>query len=218
MVKVLIDSGLLPPLHDTGAKYGKVSRAVDSNHIDTLFKRLLEVAAPVRVAPTGMYDLAKAAESSRVKLDMILPAVFRGQLDRVCRLEWKKGLEALLVDPVEIREREFEFQPGIPLQMAFEMLGVNDEIGERLISNRTSPPLLPTIQLFGHTEPCVDPSAIQNFLARWATVQMLHAEVGLSANAIQEMLAAAKVKPVYDRNLMGVDIYRRSDARGVFDV
>lgn len=216
VVKVLIESGLLPALRDDGVKHGKVSCAVDRNHVETLFKRLFEIAPTVTSAPHGMYDLAKSAEMSHLKLDLILPAVFRGHLKRVCRLDSKRGFEALLVDPAEIQEKEFEFQPGISLEMAFEMIGVGIDVGRKLISDQAQKPLIRVSRPFGQTEFCVDPSSLKVFLERWVTVPILRKETGLEEMQIQGALLTAQVKPAFEKETMGIDIYRRLDVGDMF--
>lgn len=216
MVKVLIDSGLLPPLREIGFKHGKVSCAVDRNHVEALFRKLESLAPMVNVTPPGMYDLAKSAEISRVTKAAIVPAVFRGHLSRVYRLKSKMGLNAVVVDPAEIREKEFELQPGVSLQMASGILGVDIEVMGNLISDLTHPPLLTATELFGRSEPCVDPSSLQKFLERWATISMLHAETGFRPEQIQSKLKAAKVKPAFDRKAIGIEIYPRSELHDLF--
>lgn len=218
MVKVLIDSGLLPPLREVGFKHGKVSCAVDRNHVEAIFKKLFKLAPIVAVAPAGMFDLAKSAEMSHLKLEMILPAIFLGQLKRVCRLATKKGFEALLVDPCEIREKEFEFQPGISLEMAFEIIGVGPDVGKKLISDKLHRPLISTSQPFGHPESCVDPASLKRFLERWVTIPMLHAETGFSIAHIEELLLTANIRPAFDHNRMGIDIYPRFDLGDMFSI
>lgn len=215
VVQVLIDSGLLPTLRERGPKYGKTSCAVDRNHVEALVRRLWKLAPPVDVAPSGMHDLAKSAEMSRVSLVAILPAIFRGHLTRVNRLKSKMGFHAIIVDPAEIQEKEFEFQPGISMDMACGIIGVEIDVLRNLMSDQMCPALMSSTRVFGQHEPCIEPECLQAFIERWATIAMLRRETGLNPERICDLLSDAKVKPAFDPKRVGTEVYRRSEISDV---
>lgn len=100
MVTCLINTGLLAALHrDSGHKQGKVSRSIDGLRVEALINEINLTFPKVETAPAGCVKLAKAAEKSRVPMEIILIGVFRHHLERVFRLQSEPGLGGLLVDP-----------------------------------------------------------------------------------------------------------------------
>ncbi|WP_281967988.1 hypothetical protein [Roseovarius nanhaiticus] len=217
LVQVLIDSGLLPPLREAGFKYGKASCAVDRNHVEALMRKLWELAPVVDAAPSGMHDLAKSAEMSRVPLSAIVPAIFRSHLTRVYRLKAKEGFQGIVVDRAEIQEKEFEFQPGISMQVASDLIGVEADVLRNLTSGQVDAVLISSTQIFGQAEPCIEPASIQRFLEKWTTIAMLRSETGFTLARIRELLCAEKVEPAFDPEAIGVEIYRRCEIRNLLD-
>lgn len=57
----------------------------------------------VDTAPESFVKLAKAAEMSRVPMEVILIGVFRHHLERVFRRQSEPSLGGLLVDPQEVK-------------------------------------------------------------------------------------------------------------------
>ena len=104
MVTGLINLGLLAALHsDNGQKQGKVSRSIDGLRVEALICEINQTFPRVETAPAGCVTLAKAAEKSRVPMEIILIGVFRHHLERVFRLQSEPGLGGLLVDPQEVK-------------------------------------------------------------------------------------------------------------------
>lgn len=104
MVTCLINTGLLAALHGgNGQKQGKVSRSIDGLRVEALISEINRAFPKVDTAPEGFVKLAKAAEMSRMPMEVILIGVFRHHLERVFRLQSEPGLGGLLVDPQEVK-------------------------------------------------------------------------------------------------------------------
>lgn len=104
MVTCLINTGLLAALHGgNGQKQGKVSRSIDGLRVEALISEINRAFPKVDTPPEGFVKLAKAAEMSRVPVEVILIGVFRHHLERVFRLQSEPGLGGLLVDPQEVK-------------------------------------------------------------------------------------------------------------------
>ena len=104
IVTCLINTGLLAALHGSnGRKQGKVSRSVDGLRVEALINEINQTFQKVETAPAGQVKLAKAAEMSRLPMEVILIGVFRHHLERVLRLQREPGLGGLLVDPQEVK-------------------------------------------------------------------------------------------------------------------
>ncbi|WGR57352.1 hypothetical protein [Paracoccus versutus] len=104
MVTCLINTGLLAALHGgNGQKQGKVSRSIDGLRVEALINKINQIFPKVESAPAGHVKLAKAAEMSRLPMEVILIGVFGHHLERVLRLQREPGLGGLLVDPQEVK-------------------------------------------------------------------------------------------------------------------
>jgi len=71
--------------------------------VEALISEINRAFPKVDTAPEGFVKLAKAAEMSRVPMEVILIGVFRHHLERVFRLQSEPGLGGLLVDPAEVK-------------------------------------------------------------------------------------------------------------------
>ncbi|WP_051337358.1 TniQ family protein [Leisingera daeponensis] len=211
MVAALIDEGLLTPLHDGGLKLGKISRAVDREHVDALLARIERIATPVADAPENLVSLAKSAEISRKKIQLILSAVFGGRLQRVMRLEKKPGLSGLLVDPREVKSLTPRGRPGMSAGLAFMMLGIGAVAGKRLISGQFCERVLKTVSVPGEGDAWVTPAAMACFRSRYVTFKSLLIEAKCKQPQLKQMLAAHEVTPAFDPKTLGAILYRRAD-------
>lgn len=211
MVAALVDEGLLTPLHDGGFKRGKISRAVDREHVDALLSSIERIATPVGVAPGSMVSLAKCAEISRKKIQLILAAVFGGRLQRVMRLENEPGLGGLLVDPLEVKLLTPRGRPGMSAGLAFMMLGIGAAAGRRLISGQFGGTILKTVGVPGEGGAWVTPAAMACFRSRYVTFKSLLIEAKCKQPQLKRMLAAHEVKPAFDPKTLGAILYRRAD-------
>lgn len=111
MATCLINTGLLAALHGgNGQKQGKVSRSIDGLRVEAIINEINRSFPKVDTAPEGFVKLAKAAEMSRVPMEVILIGVFRYHLERVFRLQSEPGLGGLLVDPQEVKALPARFR------------------------------------------------------------------------------------------------------------
>ncbi|WP_424979978.1 TniQ family protein [Leisingera sp. S232] len=211
MVAALMDEGLLTPLHDGGLKLGKISRAVDREHVDALIASIERIATPVGEAPGSMVSLAKSAEISRKKMQLVLSAVFGGRLQRVMRLENESGLSGLLVDPREVKSLTPRGRPGMSTGLAFMMLGIGAAAGKRLISGQFGGQVLKTVSVPGEENAWVTPAAMACFRSRYVTFKSLLIEAKCKQPQLKRMLAAHEVKPAFDPKTLGAILYRRAD-------
>ncbi|MEX5562626.1 TniQ family protein [Pseudophaeobacter sp. 1A16562] len=211
IVAALMDEGLLPQLHDGGLKVGKISCAVDREHVDALLHRIQKYASPVAEAPRTMVSLAKSAEISRKKMQLVLALVFGGRLKRVMRLENEPGLDGLLVDPLEVKSLTPRCRPGMSASCAFMMLGVGATAGKRLLSEPGGRVLLKAVKLPGEEEAWITPAAMACFRSRYVTLRSLMIELKCTKSQLKRRLDAHEVKPAFDPRSFGGTLYRRAD-------
>ena len=140
-----------------------------------------------------MFGLAKSAEFSQKKMQLVLSAVFGGRLQRVMRLENEPGLSGLLVDPREVKSLTPRRRPGMSAGLAFIMLGIGAAAGKRLISGQFGGMVLQTVSVPGEGDAWVTPAAIACFRSRYVTFKSLLIEAKCKQPQLKRLLAAYEV-------------------------
>lgn len=102
IVFFLIQMEQLHRVQDHDGLESKVGKAIDGRSIRRVLEFIEGNFDAVDVVPEGHVSLAKAAEKTRINLQIILELLFERHLKAVCRISDKKGFEAILVSPDEI--------------------------------------------------------------------------------------------------------------------
>lgn len=103
---------------DTSSKVGK---AIDGRSIQSVVNFLGRHFEELETVPQGSVDLSKAAQKSRVSLDLILELLFDHHLTQVYRLKGESGFGGLFVSPSEILEKIKDPPPGVSDEIRFWM-------------------------------------------------------------------------------------------------
>ncbi|EPX76418.1 TniQ family protein [Salipiger mucosus] len=216
MVRAVIRLGYLRLLGDVELAGSKLSRAVDRIDVEKFEARLQELGEEIDECPRGMVPLAKAAEKTRQKIGVILPALFDGRLKRVCRMSDIPGIDGVVIDTLELKSVLSGCRPGMTVELALAMLGIGKNATKNLINNREGGPLLDTIETDDGT--WVTPEAMGRFRKRFAVKTRLPLETGLKKYRVEQILARHGVEPVFDPKPFGVALYFRKDLPVAWEV
>ena len=221
----LIRERVLPQVAMDGlSARGRLRKAVPEAAIDAFLDRLKAIADPVDSARPGMVPIAKAAEKSRARGVDIVHLMLGGFLSRVHRLQIREGIEAILVDPAEVREAAARTLVGISSTEAFGILKMPAGAVWALVDDQQEEMSIPAITIEGqdgayrfHRFRREDLDA---FKARVTTVPRIAEEAGLDLrlDQIGGRLKAAGVTPVHRKRDLGIQLYRVADLPAAFRV
>lgn len=129
------------------------------------------------------------------------------------RLDDVKGYDAVLVDPVEVKETSKHVLIGMSAADAFEALSVPPSAGWALVDRQDELRLKSLVieGANGYRFHRFDRAEVDAYARRFATDHGIAAALGDLKTNIERKLSAARVKPVLSRPEIIVDLYRVRD-------
>jgi hypothetical protein len=150
-----------------------------------------------------------------VTLDVILPALFNGELKSAARLAGQDGLAAVRLDPVELARFTTVRPLGYGPSEAFKILKVPLHVGHALLADRPGGPLLRSrrvpVSAFAKRGIWLMPHDLDDFRRDYVTHGHLCTDTGLHHLVLTRALKKMGVEPVVDPEEIGVRIYRWAD-------
>jgi len=211
----LVNSGVLKPIGGGGIEVGQYRVSVDQLDVDRLMEDLQRRLPVIDGERAGMHPLSRAAEFSKVTLEVILPKLFDGTLRNVVRVAGVDGLAAVRLDPEELA-RFAKVRPlGYGPSEAFKLLKVPLAVGRALLADRPGGPLLRSrrvpVSAFAMSGIWLMPQDLADFSRDYATHGHLCMETGLHHLELTRALKKMGVEPVVDPKEIGVRVYRWAD-------
>ncbi len=212
MVSTLIEIGALSQVRLDGEARGKLSRSIDEREMRELLRRLKNlVPEVVERVPPDMATISQCLERSRLTNEQVLRRLLSGHLRRVCRLEGVGGFKGVVLDPKEFSTPGNLPLPGMSLEMAMVMFGLNRAAINSLVRPRDGGALLDAIEVQGRYGKWVLPEALDRFRDRFVFGHRLELEYRIKRPAAKSLLDANGVEPLFNPREFGAMIYRRAD-------
>ncbi|AXQ95515.1 TniQ family protein [Cereibacter azotoformans] len=213
--KALIDSGLLKPIGGGEVEIGRMRCAIDRRDVETLLADLERRLPVMEGEREGMHGIARAAEHSRVSVDVILPKLLDGTLRRVGRVPAVDGLAAVRLDPDELTPFAQKRPRGCSHTDAFRLLKLPFRIGQALMADRPGGALLRSHRVpasaWSLTGIWLMPEDVEAFRTEYATHGNLCSETGLHHQEVTRRLQRLGVPTAVDPGEIGTRVYRRAD-------
>ncbi len=218
LVNQLFSDRLLTPIYSgsPGIK-GRTQKSVDQEEIVMLVGKLHAKAVLIDVTSAGVVSISKAAEKAKVPAITIVHLILGGFLDPVVRLAGQEGIEALLVDPEEMKRTKKKVTAGLFSMDAFSTLKITKEILWRLVDQYQEIADLTLIEIVGpdrnHKIRRFDSDSVARFKATFTTPARLAEQHNLQVGEVVGRLKKSGTRPVISKAETGVDFYRITDLR-----
>lgn len=121
LVSSLIELNQLTRIEGHVDARSKVGKAIDGRSIQRVMNFRKRNFDELETVQKGFVDLPKAAQKSRVSLNLILELLFDHHLKHVCRLKSEGGFGGLFVSPSEILEKIKDLPLGVSDEIRFWM-------------------------------------------------------------------------------------------------
>lgn len=216
LVDQLFADRLLSPIYyGRPGTRGKTQKAVDSEEIAGLVGKLHAKAVELGVETDELVSVSKAAEKAKVPAVIVVHMILGGFLERVFRLADQDGIEALRVDPAEVKRHRASCTKGLSSMEAFASLKISKEIGWCLVDRWPKEVSLSVDWIVGpeegHQIPRFDPAVVADFKARFTQPARLAERHELQSGEVARRLKRRGVRPALARAEIGIDFYRISD-------
>jgi len=213
----ILDERLVTPLAD-GTKYatGRIRKAVDHAEIDDFLDRLNSASRRVPKEPVDLVSVRKAAEKAKRPASSVLHLVLGGYLDDVVRLEATGGIDALRVNPEEVKAAVGKISVGMSIGDACRRLHIPIDAGWSLVDRGELPVTRiqsPNGQHFVTRCRFEDVNDLGERLVNAGRIAPL---LDIPATEIEAKLRNHRVKPAFRWADVGTNLFHRDDVKKFF--
>lgn len=168
--------------------------------------------------PAVMTSISIAVKMAQCSILEIVRMLVNRTVDRVAVSPSRKGFAGVLVDPEEIiallppKEKK-----GLTTAEACKRLGLNEDVVRALMAAGHIPAIPTGRFAHGREVGHIPEKDVESFVARYASLWEVAQSMGSRSRwKTNARLAAAGIRPAFDRATYGSDVYERSKVAGLF--
>jgi len=215
----ILEERIVTPLAD-GTMYatGRTRKAVDHAEIDDFLGRLTAASRPVSHEPAEMVSVRKAAEKAKRPASSVLHLVLGGYLENVARLEANGGIDALRVNPEEVKSAVGQISVGMSIGDACRRLHIPIDAGWSLVDFGELPVTRihsPNAQHFVTRCHLQDVNDLGERLVNAGRIAPL---LDIPATEIEAKLRRHRIKPAFRWADVGANLFHRDDVKKFFPI
>ena len=218
MVEQLFAERLLTPIYygRPGVK-GRTQKAADREEIAMLVGKLHAKTVEMGAEADGLVSISKAAEKAKVPAVTVVHMILGGFLERMFRVAGHEGIDALRVDPLEVKHQSEFCRTGLTPMQAFGSLKIPKDVGWYLVDRFPGEVSLTVDWILApngvHRIPRFDPETVAEFKTRFIHPGRLAGQHHLQIGEVVGRLKKRGIRPVLTRAEVGVDFYRSRDLK-----
>jgi hypothetical protein len=210
----IVDEGLLAPIVDEFLEgHGRVRKAFDAAQIAVFLQDLDRVARSVDFIAEDLVPVSKAAERAKISSAEIVHLILGQHLETVVHKLDGIGIASIFVDSDQVKFAAKNLLTGLPSSSAAGRLKMPRQSVLKLVSEY--PEVLPSQivkpQTGTHEFNRFLEEDVEAFRAKFTTAIRVANEHGVELKVILGGFKRAGVKPVFQYNEIGIDLYRASD-------
>jgi len=179
--------------------------------LDAFLAMITRNATPLQSGEEGFLRIGKAASRSQRPAALVVQLLMFGRLTKVRLDPDSKGVDAILVDPEEVREFLNPMANLVAVRMLMSELRCSQNTAQALMETGALPSRIERHPINRLQCRLAEISDVEAFKAEYVSVYILAEEVGMHVRQLGDRLIELAVPTAFDPEEIGTSFYRRSE-------
>lgn len=179
--------------------------------LDAFLAMMTRNATPLQPDEEGFLRIGKAASRSQRPAAQVVQLLMFGRLTKVRLDPDSSGVDAILIDPEEVREFLNPMANLVAVRMLMSELRCSQHTAQALMETGALPSRIERHPINRLTCRLAEISDVEAFKAEYVSVYILAEEVGMHVRLLGDRLIDLAVPTAFDPEEIGTLFYRRSD-------